>query len=97
MGKYNKIYVLAPFGHATGGVELAHQLVDYLRNKNQDCFIVYVDKKYEISKDQTLTAQYCDYNIQSTNIIEDQNNNILVIHEIYFDYIYKYKTINIAN
>lgn len=36
MGKYNKIYMLAPFGVATGGVELAHQLVDYLRNRNQE-------------------------------------------------------------
>ena len=57
MGKFNKIYVLTPFGAATGGIELAHQLVDYLRNKNQDCFIVYIDKTFEISKDQTLTAQ----------------------------------------
>lgn len=44
MGKYKKIYVLAPFGHSTGGVELAHQLVDYLRNKNLEAYIVYVAK-----------------------------------------------------
>ena len=41
MGKYNKIYVLAPFGYATGGVELSHQLVDYLRNKGESAYIVY--------------------------------------------------------
>ena len=47
MGKYKKIYVLAPFGAATGGIELAHQLVDYLRNKKQECFIVYIDKTFD--------------------------------------------------
>lgn len=96
MGKYNKIYVLAPFGAATGGIELAHQLVDYLRNKKQECFIVYIDKTFEISKDQTLTAQYRNYNVQSSNIIEDKNHNMLVLPEIYFDFIYKYTNINIA-
>ena len=96
MGKFNKIYVLAPFDAATGGIELAHQLVDYLRNKKQECFIVYIDKTFEISKDQTLTARYRDYNVHSSNIIEDKNNNMLVLPEIYFDFIYKYSNINIA-
>ena len=35
MGKFEKIYVFAPYGNATGGVELAHQLVDYLRNNGE--------------------------------------------------------------
>lgn len=50
MGKYKKIYVLAPFGHSTGGVELAHQLVDYLRNKNLEAYIVYVAKVTKLSQ-----------------------------------------------
>jgi len=46
MCKYNKIYVVAPFNYSTGGVELLHQLVDYLRNRGQDAYIVYeVDVK----------------------------------------------------
>ena len=59
MGKYNKIYMLAPFGVATGGVELAHQLVDYLRNRNQDAVIVYINHDtLEISTNQAITKEY---------------------------------------
>lgn len=97
MGKYKKVYVLAPFGHCTGGVELAHQLVDYLRNKQVDAYIVYVAKgDKDISKEQTVTANYSKYNLKSTAVIEDSPENILVLPEIYFEFILKYKNIKIA-
>ena len=41
--QYDKVYVFAPYKFATGGIELAHQLVDYLRNKNREAYIVYAD------------------------------------------------------
>lgn len=97
MGKYKKIYVLAPFGHSTGGVELAHQLVDYLRNKNLEAYIVYVAKGDKvISNDQSITANYSKYNLRSTDVIEDSSDNILVLPEIYFEFILNYKEIKIA-
>lgn len=97
MGKYKKVYVVAPFGHCTGGVELAHQLVDYLRNKQIEAYIVYAEKgEKSISKDQTITANYSKYNLKSTSVIEDIPENILVLPEIYFEFILKYKNIKIA-
>ena len=87
--KYNKIYVLAPYAHATGGVELAHQLVDYLRNQNQNAYIVYV-KDRTIENSSAVTDAYKKYNISITGTIEDDERNILVLPEIYFDFIYEY-------
>ena len=69
MGKYKKIYVLAPFGYATGGIELAHQLVDYLRNKGEEAYIVYAKGDNSISEDQTITSSYSKYNIKTTSVI----------------------------
>ena len=75
MGKYKKIYVLAPFGHATGGVELAHQLVDYLRNKGEDAFIVYTKGNCEISENQIVTSGYSKYNIKIDTIIAQKHQD----------------------
>ena len=93
--KYNNIYVLAPYNYATGGVELAHQLVDYLRNNNQNAYIVYMIGK-DISDRQDITQAYSKYNIKSTAIIEDTLNNILILPEIYFEKILIYKNIQIG-
>lgn len=97
MGKYKKIYVMTPFGHSTGGVELAHQLVDYLRSKKENAYIVYVGKDNKtISTNQTITESYSKYNLKSTDKIEDDSENILVLPEIYFEFIFSYKNIKIA-
>ena len=93
--KYNKIYVLAPYSYATGGVELAHQLVDYLRNHNQKAYIVYVNER-SIEDTNVVTESYRQYNISIAKAIEDNENNILVLPEIYFDFIYEYTKIRIA-
>lgn len=95
MDKYKKIYVMSPHGTSTGGVELCHQLVDYLRNRNYDAYIVYV-KDWKISNDQSITQTYQFYNIKSTQHIEDTPNNILVLPEIFFDYILQFKNIQIG-
>ena len=95
MGKYNKIYVITPYAFATGGVELAHQLVDYLRNHNQEAYIVYV-KDNEIVETKTVTESYKKYNIVLSNSIEDDDRNMLVLPEIFFDYVLRYRKINIG-
>lgn len=96
MGKYKKYFVLAPFGCDTGGVELAHQLVDYLRNKGEDAFIVYTKENCEISENQTVSSSYSKYNIKTTRIIEDNADNIMVLPETIFEFVLYYKFINIA-
>lgn len=95
MGKYKKIYVLAPYAYTTGGVELAHQLVDYLRNNGEQAFIVYINNN-EITSESKVTEAYNKYNIELATEIEDSNENILVLPEIYFDWIYEYKYIQIG-
>lgn len=89
---FRKIYVLAPFAAATGGIELAHQLVDVLRNRGVEAYIVYVDNQ-QISYDQTLTSNYKKYNLKTSKIIEDSSDNLLIMPEIYFDFIFEYKYI----
>ena len=93
--KYNKVYVIAPERTVTGGVELAHQLVDYLRTSGQEAYIVY-SKWNSISDSQEITDAYKCYNIVSTAIVDDNPNNMLVLPEIYFDYILQYTKIQIG-
>lgn len=95
MKKYNKIYVLAPYKYTTGGVELSHQLVDYLRNKNQEAYIVYIEN-LKISENQNITKAYNAYNIKTTKVIEDSPNNIVILPEIYFEFIIKLNNIQIG-
>lgn len=94
-GQYNKVYILAPYNYHTGGVELAHQLIHKLNNLGQEAYIVYVENG-KISQDQMITPVYADYNIKTTNIIEDDEKNIVILPEIYFDYIYWFKRISIG-
>lgn len=91
--RFNKVYVLAPANHATGGVELAHQLVDVINNYDGEAYIVY-EKDNKIIPNLPVTSAYSSYNIKVANEIEDSNNNILILPEIYFDYIYRFKNIN---
>lgn len=97
MGKFEKIYVFAPYGNATGGVELAHQLVDYLRNNGENAFIVYVRSGLHIVYDcNSITPQYSKYNISVTSEVEDSELNILILPEVYFEFVLKYKKIRIG-
>lgn len=96
MGKFDKIYVLAPYNYATGGVELAHQLVDYLRRKNEKAFICYVDGYNTLVANANITASYCKYDIATCAEIEDKSENILILPEIYFGWIQKYTEIQLG-
>lgn len=93
--KYNKIYVLSPANLATGGIELSHQLVSILRDKGLDAYIVYLDKM-KISESQNITKEYLKYNIKSTAEILDEEENLLVLPEIYFDYMFDYTKIQLG-
>lgn len=95
MGKYRKIYVLAPAGKATGGVELSHQLVDYLNRNGCEAYIVYVNGNSIIPQAEVPDV-YRKYQISTSDFIEDAPDNMLILPEIYFDYIYRYRAIRIG-
>lgn len=94
--KYNKIYVLAPNKYATGGVELSHQLVDYLRNHEEDAYIVYINNGKDISTNCSVTEVYKKYNVKVSTTIEDDEANILILPEMYFEFVLNYHKIKIG-
>ena len=87
--------MIAPYAHATGGVELGHQLVDVLRRKGVEAYIVYMHND-SISKKQDVTKEYRKYNIATSCEIEDSISNILVLPEIWFHLTLRYQKISIA-
>lgn len=94
--KYKKVYVMAPYHYASGGPELAHQLVDYLRNKGKEAYIVY-DKDGNIeSEDLTVTEQYTKYNIKLSGKVEDTDGNVLVLPETCQRYIPRFHHIQLC-
>lgn len=83
-----KIYVHCPSGMVTGGAELLHQLVSYLRNNSKDAYIVYFGgNKHEIPSD------YQSYNIALSEIVEDNEHNIEILYEGIYNWIHLYKHI----
>ena len=48
----SKIFLIAPAGIVTGGVELVHQLADVLNRNGKNAYILYVgDKPHEVPED----------------------------------------------
>ncbi len=84
--KKTKVYVYCPAGVVSGGAELLHQLVHYLRNNNIDAYIVYYG-----SKEHKLPDDYKVYNVAITEDIEDLHENIEVFIENEFDWVKRYK------
>ena len=91
--RYRNVYVIAPYAYATGGVELGHQLVDFINSNGGAAFIVY-EKGGEIVKNAQITPQYTAYNIRVASEIEDSSDNMLVLPEVYFDWMYRYTDIH---
>ena len=95
MGRYRKVYVLAPARVTTGGVELAHQLVDALTSLKQDAYVVYVDRG-QLAPGTEVPAMYRKYRVRVSDVVEDSQDNLLVLPEIFFDYLYQFPVIRIA-
>lgn len=76
----SKVYVLAPTGVVTGGAELLHQLVDYLRKHNREAYIHYIGEG-----PQDVPEEYRCYDILTSEIVEDDERNIVVLNEGIFD------------
>ena len=96
--QYDKVYVFAPYKFATGGIELAHQLVDYLRNKNREAYIVYADIRDGkiVTNDLQVTEQYKKYNIVVAPEVEDFSSNVVVLPEAYLMVVPRYKNAQVC-
>lgn len=86
----SKIYILAPAGVVTGGVELLHQLCDVLNANTLNANIFYTG-----SSPHEIPQEYRKYNIKLTPDIEDNENNVLVLPEVSFDAIENIKNIQV--
>ena len=74
----SKIFLIAPAGIVTGGVELVHQLADVLNRNGKNAYILYVgDKPHEVPED------YKKYELCITDEIEDTSNNVVVLPEVF--------------
>ena len=93
--EYKNIYVLLPHNYTTGGVELAHQLVDYLRRFGMSSYAVYVENGIIIKKPSVPEVYKC-YDITFASQIEDNVENIVVIPETMTEMARMFHKINIA-
>lgn len=83
------IYIVTVYGKSTGGIELCHQLVDILTKNKKNAYIVYLDENNNIVKTNKVNPNYLDYEIKVADTIDDHENNIVVLPEIYFNLIRK--------
>lgn len=93
--KYKITYVLLPHNYATGGVELGHQLVDYLHQLGIVVYAVYMENG-EIVQNPKILDTYMHYNVQIATSIEDEKENIIVIPETMPELARRYYQIDIA-
>lgn len=84
--KHTKIYVHCPAGVVTGGAELLHQLVSYLREHGKDAYIVYFGEY-----SHAVPSDYAKYTIAIAENIEDAGCNIEVFYEGIYDVVERYK------
>lgn len=79
LSQYNKIYVVCPAGHRTGGVELLHQLVWELNSLNKNAMIAYTNTK----DDTAIELEYLKYVDEFIDFeyIEDYEESLIVISE----------------
>lgn len=83
-----KVFVICPSETVTGGIELLHQLVDVLRCSGEDAYISYV------GKNKTIPEAYKKYNIQVSEISKDLSDAVIVLPEVYFYMLPKFKKAN---
>lgn len=84
-----KVFVFCPPNLVTGGAELLHQLVHYLRTHGREAYIYY----YGASEDTKVPDDYLCYNIKVIKEIIDEDHNILVLPEVMFSLSDDYKNI----
>lgn len=86
----SKIYVLLPANVCSGGPELGHQLLDYLRRHGRSAYVVYISNG-QINSTANIPEVYQDYDVEISHIVEDVSDNIIVIPETMSELIHLYK------
>ncbi len=76
-----KVYVVCPAGIQTGGTELLHQFVYELLQIKVEAYIVYEDKGRFIKTE--IPSSFKEYDIQVTSHIEDEQDSVVVLPEIF--------------
>lgn len=80
------IYVFCPSCNPTGGIELLHQLVDYLRNNQQEAYLYYCN-----SPSAKVPAACSKYNIATVSQVTDDPQHVIVLPETIFHISNDYK------
>lgn len=86
LGNDSVIYVFSPANTATGGVELLHQVVDYLRENKKKAYIYYYN---DIRAD--IPKAYQHYNIETIDCVDDSAQNVILLPEVAFYFMHQYK------
>jgi len=88
--KNTKIYILCPAQACTGGPELLHQLADELKSQNYNASILYIG---EYKGDNPIHSAYKKYDFDYTFKAKDEPQNILIVPEIFTNYLKHFKMI----
>lgn len=95
-----KIYFVAPADDSTGGVETLHQAVSYINDAGGDAYIVYCkniwDHEYLIQEPIVIQDKLKQYNLKVAQQIEDKEDSLLVVPEIFTKFCYQFKHIKKA-
>ncbi len=83
--KHTQIYVHCPAGVVTGGAELLHQLVSFLREHGRNAYIVYFG-----DSEHSVPSDYAKYTIALADSVENEEWNIEVFYEGIFDRVNRY-------
>ncbi|MBI3999243.1 MAG: hypothetical protein HY351_01385 [Candidatus Omnitrophica bacterium] len=78
LAQESKIFVLCPSNYVTGGTEALHQLVSALREMGRNASIV-----YEPEAESSTPQAFACYGVHVSNHIEDREENLLVVPEIW--------------
>lgn len=81
-----KIYIISPYVK-TGGPRSLHQLALTLQMKGLTSYIYYFDNV------ETKKPIYDDIDVPIANFIEDEKNSMIIVPEMYAEYLLEYKNV----
>ena len=90
---YSKIFIITDSRSSSGGVESMHQLASQINNLGGKAYIYYRDLGIKTNYDN-VPSKFHNYNIQTVNKIEDNEDNLMIVPEIYTSMLYKHNKIN---
>lgn len=89
----NKLYIICPEKHETGGTELVHQFAHEMSLINNNCFIVYYRENSFIKAE--VPNSFKKYKVNVADSIEDLEGNTVIIPEITLYFSKKLSNVNL--